>query len=85
MRLPGPPRLTPMPWSSRSAPSAPLCPPLISRPKRPSSENEIKPGSVPTQPNAAPGAKTKKPKTDLSDESSSKKKKKKGIGKLNPF
>jgi outer membrane protein assembly factor BamD len=51
----------------------------------PIQQNEIKPGSVPTQPNAAPGAKTKKPKTDLSDESSSKKKKKKGIGKLNPF
>ena len=47
--------------------------------------NEIKPGSVPTQPNAAANAKTKKPKTDLSDESSSKKKKKKGLAKLNPF
>ena len=29
--------------------------------------------------------KGKKPKTDLSDESSSKKKKKKGLGKINPF
>ncbi len=47
--------------------------------------NEIKPGSVPTQPNAAAHAKTKKPKTDLSEESSSKKKKKKGLSKLNPF
>jgi outer membrane protein assembly factor BamD len=47
--------------------------------------NEIKPGSVPTQPTVAPGTKAKKPKTDLSEESSSKKKKKKGLGKLNPF
>ena len=47
--------------------------------------NEVKPGSVPTQPNVAPGTKTKKPKADLSDESSSKKKKKKGLAKLNPF
>ncbi len=47
--------------------------------------NEVKPGSVATQPNATPGSKTKKPKTDLSDESSSKKKKKKGLAKINPF
>ena len=50
----------------------------------PMQQNEIKPGTTPTQPNTATG-KTKKPKTDLSDESSSKKKKKKGLGKLNPF
>ena len=47
--------------------------------------NEIKPGTAPTAPNDAAGAKHKKPKTDLSDESSSKKKKKKGLGKINPF
>jgi len=48
--------------------------------------NEI---TAPPQPGPAqtPSAsgKTKKPKTDLSDESSSKKKKKTGLGKLNPF
>jgi outer membrane protein assembly factor BamD len=47
--------------------------------------NEIKPGTVPTAPNQAAGAKHKKPKTDLSEDSSSKKKKKKGLGKINPF
>ncbi len=47
--------------------------------------NEIKPGTTPTAPTIEPGTKVKKPKTDLSDESSSKKKKKKGLGKLNPF
>ena len=45
--------------------------------------NEIKPGSTPTQ--SVADARKKKPKADLSDESSSKKKKKKGLGKLNPF
>ena len=35
--------------------------------------------------NTAANGKTKKPKVDLSDESSSKKKKKKGLAKLNPF
>ena len=46
--------------------------------------NEITtpPKSEPVQ---AANAKTKKPKTDLSEESSSKKKKKTGLGKLNPF
>jgi outer membrane protein assembly factor BamD len=49
--------------------------------------NDIKPGENPAQPTTqtAANGKTKKPKTDLSDESSSKKKKKKGLGKLNPF
>jgi outer membrane protein assembly factor BamD len=49
--------------------------------------NDIRPGSNPPQPTNATSAKgkTKKPKTDLSDESSSKKKKKKGLAKLNPF
>jgi outer membrane protein assembly factor BamD len=50
----------------------------------PTQVNEIKPGSVPTQPTAV-NAKNKKPKADLSDESSSKKKKKKGLSKLKPF
>jgi outer membrane protein assembly factor BamD len=47
--------------------------------------NEIKPGTTPTAPNEAAGAKHKKPKTDLSEDSSSKKKKKKGLAKINPF
>jgi outer membrane protein assembly factor BamD len=47
--------------------------------------NEIKPGSVPTQPTVASDKKKKAPKTALDDESSSKKKKKKGVSKLNPF
>jgi outer membrane protein assembly factor BamD len=47
--------------------------------------NEIKPGTAPTQPTEAAGAKHKKPKTDLSEDSSSKKKKKKGLAKINPF
>jgi outer membrane protein assembly factor BamD len=45
--------------------------------------NDIKPGQA--QPATAQNPKEKKPKADLSDESSSKKKKKKGLGKLNPF
>jgi outer membrane protein assembly factor BamD len=49
----------------------------------PNQVNEVKPGSTPAP--LAADAKTKKPKADLSDESSSKKKKKKGLGKLNPF
>jgi outer membrane protein assembly factor BamD len=49
----------------------------------PNQVNEVKPGSTPAPSTA--DAKTKKPKADLSDESSSKKKKKKGLGKLNPF
>ena len=47
--------------------------------------NDIKPGTNPQQPTTATNGKAKKPKTDLSDESSSKKKKKKGLAKLNPF
>jgi outer membrane protein assembly factor BamD len=47
--------------------------------------NDIRPGTNPPQPVNATTGKTKKPKTDLSDESSSKKKKKKGLAKLNPF
>jgi outer membrane protein assembly factor BamD len=48
----------------------------------PGQVNDIKSGSTPAQ---AAGAKQKKPKADLNDESSSKKKKKKGAAKLNPF
>ncbi len=43
--------------------------------------NEVKPSPSATQ----LAAKQKKPKADLSDESSSRKKKKKGVSKLNPF
>ena len=60
-------------------------PPIDKPAEAPIQQNEIKPGTVPTAPTTAAGTKTKKPKTDLSDESSSKKKKKKGLGKLNPF
>jgi len=48
----------------------------------PDQVNEVKSGSTPAQ--SAADAK-KKPKADLSDESSSRKKKKKGLSKLNPF
>ncbi len=49
--------------------------------------NDIKPGENPAQPvtQTKENGKTKKPKANLSDESSSKKKKKKGLDKLNPF
>jgi len=49
--------------------------------------NDIKPGENPQQPvtETKANGKTKKPKANLSDESSSKKKKKKGLDKLNPF
>jgi outer membrane protein assembly factor BamD len=58
--------------------------PAVEKPaEAPLQQNEIKPGSQPTQPMAT--GKSKKPKTDLSDESSSKKKKKKGLAKINPF
>jgi outer membrane protein assembly factor BamD len=49
----------------------------------PDQVNDVKPGETPAQ--SAANGKHKKPKADLSDESSSKKKKKKGLGKLNPF
>lgn len=45
--------------------------------------NDIKPGTTPPAPVAT--GKQKKPKADLSEESSNRKKKKKGLGKLNPF
>jgi len=49
--------------------------------------NDIKPGENPAQPTTltASNGKPKKPKADLSEDSSSKKKKKKGLAKLNPF
>jgi outer membrane protein assembly factor BamD len=47
----------------------------------PDQVNEVKPGSTPAQ---SADANKKKPKADLSEESSSKKKKK-GLAKLNPF
>ncbi len=47
--------------------------------------NDIKPGEVPQQSAAAAQTKPKKPKVDLSAQSSSRKKKKKGLDKLNPF
>lgn len=45
--------------------------------------NDIKPGTTPPAPVAT--GKQKKPKADLSEESSNRKKKKKGLSKLNPF
>jgi outer membrane protein assembly factor BamD len=65
--------------SAAPAPEAPAAiPPQV---------NEIKPGTAqaPPPPSASGQDLSKKPKTDLSDESSSKKKKKKGLAKLNPF
>jgi outer membrane protein assembly factor BamD len=60
--------------------------PAVEKPaEAPLQVNEIKPGTAPTQPTEAAGAKHKKPKTDLSEDSSSKKKKKKGLAKINPF
>jgi outer membrane protein assembly factor BamD len=47
--------------------------------------NEIKPGSVQTQPTVTDNKKKKAPKADTGEESSSKKKHKKGVSKLNPF
>jgi outer membrane protein assembly factor BamD len=47
--------------------------------------NDIRPGTNPPQPTAETKGKPKKPKVDLSEDSSSKKKKKKGLAKLNPF
>ena len=64
-------------------PANTVLPPAEKPAEAPTTVNDIKPGSTPA-PSAA-DAKTKKPKADLSDESSSKKKKKKGLGKLNPF
>ena len=58
-------------------------PAVQSAAEAPTQVNDVKPGETP-QPTAA-DANKKKPKADLSDESSSKKKKKKGLGKLNPF
>jgi outer membrane protein assembly factor BamD len=53
----------------------------------PAQVNEIKPGTAQQTPAQSASRKdmSKKPKTDLGDESSSKKKKKKGLAKLNPF
>ena len=76
-------RPIPTPWSSRSAPPAPLLPAADKPAEAPIQVNEIKPGTQPLSPR--PPRKSKKPKTDLSDESSSKKKKKKGLAKINPF
>ena len=53
--------------------------------KAPDQINDIKPGQEQPAQATADNGKQKKPKADLSDESSSKKKKKKGLGKLNPF
>jgi outer membrane protein assembly factor BamD len=60
-------------------------PPAEKPAEAPLQVNEIKPGTAPTAPTEAAGTKHKKPKTDLSEDSSSKKKKKKGLAKINPF
>jgi outer membrane protein assembly factor BamD len=62
---------------------APAVPAAEKPAEAPDQVNEVKPGSTPAQ--SAADADKKKPKADLSDESSSKKKKKKGLAKLNPF
>ncbi len=63
-------------------PNNTVAPPAEKPAEAPSQVNDIKPGSTPAQ---VAGAKHKKPKADLNDESSSKKKKKKGLSKLKPF
>ncbi len=65
-------------------PTNTVLPPVEKPAEAPNQVNEIKPGSTPAQ-TALNTGKTKKPKTDLSEESSSKKKKKRGLAKLNPF
>lgn len=59
-------------------------PPAEKPAEAPVQQNDIT-QAPPPQPVQQAGAKAKKPKTDLSEDSSSKKKKKKGLGKLNPF
>jgi outer membrane protein assembly factor BamD len=88
----------PAPASETTAPAAPADPNAVVKPvgpvstalpapeaptEAPAQVNEVKPTGATSTPVAT--GKTKKPKTDLSDESSSKKKKKKGLAKLNPF
>ena len=63
-------------------PNTAVAPPAEKPAEAPTQVNDIKSGSTPA---LAAGAKQKKPKVDLNDESSSKKKKKKGLSKLNPF
>ncbi len=64
-------------------PVSTVAPPAEKPAEAPDQVNDVKPGTTPV-PTVSTG-KQKKPKADLSDESSSKKKKKKGISKLNPF
>jgi outer membrane protein assembly factor BamD len=51
----------------------------------PTQVNDIKSAGATATPIKAGGRKVKKPKADLSEDSSSRKKKKKGLDKLNPF
>ena len=71
--------------SSRSGPPTPLCRPRKSRPRPPSRSTTSSPARTRPAHHTPTNGKPKKPKVDLSDESSSKKKKKKGLAKLNPF
>ena len=64
-------------------PVSTVAPPAEKPAEAPDQVNDVKPGTTPA-PSVTTG-KQKKPKADLSDESSSKKKKKKGLSKLNPF
>jgi outer membrane protein assembly factor BamD len=67
-------------------PTNTVLPPAEKPAEAPLQVNDIKPGQNPAPATSvADNGKQKKPKVDLSDESSSKKKKKKGLGKLNPF
>jgi outer membrane protein assembly factor BamD len=66
-------------------PANTVLPPTEKPTEAPTQVNDIKPGENPSQGTDATNGKAKKPKVDLSDESSSKKKKKKGLAKLNPF
>jgi outer membrane protein assembly factor BamD len=66
-------------------PANTVLPPAEKPAEAPLQVNDIKPGTNPPQPTAETKGKPKKPKVDLSEDSSSKKKKKKGLAKLNPF
>jgi len=77
------PAAEPNPVLKPVGPNNAVAPPAEKPAEAPGQVNDIKPGTTPAQPVAT--GRQKKPKADLSDESSSKKKKKKGISKLNPF
>ena len=62
-----------------------VLPPVQQPSSAPVQVNDIKPGEIPEQSSAAVQTKQKKPKVDLSGQSSSSKKKKRGLKRFNPF